>query len=137
MSTIINAIQKSPSLVAESDLFDEEAYNLLILGVPNVGKSTVINRLRNVYLGKSGKATTTGAQAGVTRALLERIKICDFPRKIYLFDTPGVLEPSFHHFKTQQDKEAFLRCAACGRFHLKHTRPIDDEIKYLNRYNVR
>ncbi len=56
---------------------------VLICGVPNVGKSTLINTLA----GK--RATKTGDEAGVTK-LEQRIAIApDF----YLYDTPGVLWP--------------------------------------------
>lgn len=56
---------------------------VLICGVPNVGKSTLINTLA----GK--RAAKTGNEAGVTK-LEQRIAIApDF----YLYDTPGVLWP--------------------------------------------
>lgn len=92
----------------------EPQFNLLVMGIPNVGKSTVINRLRNVYYNKAGKATKTGAIAGVTRAVLERVKICDQPRKIYLFDTPGILEPASQRQDDDSVDESFFRCAAVG-----------------------
>lgn len=115
LGSIVKAIETSSQTVSESDLnIGENAYHLLVLGIPNVGKSTVINRLRNVFLLKPGKAATVGPKAGVTRAVMERIKIADHPRKIYLFDTPGILEPSFHRFESDRDQESFLRCAACG-----------------------
>lgn len=56
---------------------------VLICGIPNVGKSTLINTLRG------RKAAKTGDEAGVTRAE-QRITIAD---DFYLFDTPGVLWP--------------------------------------------
>ena len=113
LSTILNSIEKLPNnTIDESDFLmnEEKSYNLLVMGIPNVGKSTIINRLRNVLLKKAGKATVVGAKAGVTRAVLERIKICDHPHKLYLFDTPGILEPSFD----RNDPEQFMRCALCG-----------------------
>ena len=58
---------------------------ILVLGVPNVGKSTLINRL----VGK--KATNVGNRPGVTKNL-EWIRIND---KIELLDTPGILWPKF------------------------------------------
>lgn len=56
---------------------------ILVLGVPNVGKSTLINRL----VGK--KATLVGNRPGVTKNL-EWIRIND---KIELLDSPGILWP--------------------------------------------
>lgn len=56
---------------------------ILVLGVPNVGKSTLINRL----VGK--KATNVGNKPGVTKSL-EWIRIND---KVELLDTPGILMP--------------------------------------------
>ena len=56
---------------------------VLICGIPNVGKSTLINTL------KGKRAAKTGDEAGVTK-LEQRITIApDF----YLYDTPGVLWP--------------------------------------------
>ena len=56
---------------------------VLVLGIPNVGKSTLINRL----VGK--KATNVGNKPGVTKNL-EWIRISD---KVELLDTPGMLWP--------------------------------------------
>lgn len=56
---------------------------ILVLGVPNVGKSTLINRL----VGK--KATNVGNKPGVTKNL-EWIRIND---KVELLDSPGILMP--------------------------------------------
>ena len=56
---------------------------VLIWGIPNVGKSTLINTL------KGKRAAKTGDEAGVTK-LEQRITLApDF----YLYDTPGVLWP--------------------------------------------
>ena len=56
---------------------------VLILGIPNVGKSTLINRL----VGK--KATNVGNRPGVTKSL-EWIRVNDM---LELLDTPGILWP--------------------------------------------
>ncbi len=56
---------------------------VLICGIPNVGKSTLINTL------KGKRAVKTGDEAGVTK-LEQRVTLApDF----YLYDTPGVLWP--------------------------------------------
>ena len=58
---------------------------ILIVGIPNVGKSTLINRL----VGK--KATITGNKPGVTKQL-DWIRIND---ELELLDSPGILWPKF------------------------------------------
>ncbi len=61
----------------------DKPLRVLICGIPNVGKSTLMNTL----VGR--KAAKTGDEAGVTR-LEQRINLAsDF----YLFDTPGMLWP--------------------------------------------
>lgn len=63
---------------------------VLILGIPNVGKSTLINRL----VGK--KATNVGNKPGITKKL-EWIRINN---QIELLDTPGILWPKLDDEKT-------------------------------------
>jgi ribosome biogenesis GTPase A len=61
----------------------ERPLRILICGIPNVGKSTLINTL----VGK--KATKTGDEAGVTKNE-QRISLAP---GAYLYDTPGMLWP--------------------------------------------
>ena len=61
----------------------ERKLRALILGIPNVGKSTLINRLVHK------KATNVGNKPGITKQL-EWIRIND---KLELLDTPGILWP--------------------------------------------
>ncbi len=56
---------------------------LLICGVPNVGKSTLVNTLA------SRRATKTGDEAGITR-VEQRIALAS---DVLLYDTPGLLWP--------------------------------------------
>ena len=70
----------------------------LIIGIPNVGKSTLINKLAK------RKATNVGDKPGVTKAQ-SWIKVSD---DLFLLDTPGVLWPKF------EDQMVGLRLAICG-----------------------
>jgi ribosome biogenesis GTPase A len=56
---------------------------VLICGVPNVGKSTLVNTL------KGKRAAKTGDEAGITK-LEQRIVLAD---DFYAYDTPGMLWP--------------------------------------------
>ncbi|XP_015755634.1 PREDICTED: mitochondrial ribosome-associated GTPase 1-like [Acropora digitifera] len=69
----------------------DKPYNILICGLPNTGKSSLINALRRKYMRK-GKATKVGAVPGITKSIQERIKVCDEPI-MYMFDTPGITAP--------------------------------------------
>ncbi len=61
------------------------AIRAMVVGVPNVGKSTMINRLA----GK--KIAQTADRPGVTRSL-QWVKL---NKDVELLDTPGVLWPKF------------------------------------------
>ncbi|GFR37753.1 ribosome biogenesis GTPase A [Insulibacter thermoxylanivorax] len=74
------------------------AIRALIVGIPNVGKSTLINRLA----GRS--AAATGDRPGVTKGQ-QWIKV---GHDMELLDTPGILWPKF------EDQEVGLRLAATG-----------------------
>ena len=67
-------------MIAISDARDKEIH-AMIVGIPNVGKSTIINTLKEKSVAK------TGNEAAVTR-MQQRIKIND---DVVLFDTPGLL----------------------------------------------
>ena len=65
----------------------------MVLGIPNVGKSTFINRLAK------RKATVTGNRPGVTKAQ----QIIRVDKDFELFDTPGVLWPKFDDLDTARN----------------------------------
>ncbi|MBM7837630.1 ribosome biogenesis GTPase A [Alkalihalobacillus xiaoxiensis] len=74
------------------------ALRAVILGIPNVGKSTLINRLVNKRQAK------VGDRPGVTKQQ-QWIKVGN---QLDLLDTPGILWPKF------DDQEVGLRLAATG-----------------------
>ncbi|KAF8345270.1 hypothetical protein F5887DRAFT_1061838 [Amanita rubescens] len=68
-------------------------HNVLVVGMPNVGKSTLLNALRNMGIkGPTPKAFRTSALPGLTQSLSTRLKISLAPL-VYAFDSPGVMLP--------------------------------------------
>ena len=65
------------------------AIRAMVVGIPNVGKSTLINSLAH------RRAAVTGDRPGVTKAL-QWVKI---GKELELLDTPGVLWPKFEDAK--------------------------------------
>ncbi|AWE06656.1 ribosome biogenesis GTPase YlqF [Lysinibacillus sp. 2017] len=74
------------------------AIRAMIVGIPNVGKSTLINRLAKKNLAK------TGNTPGVTKAQ-QWIKV---GKEVELLDTPGILWPKF------EDQEVGYKLALTG-----------------------
>ncbi|MFS0865124.1 ribosome biogenesis GTPase YlqF [Fredinandcohnia sp. 179-A 10B2 NHS] len=74
------------------------AIRALIVGIPNVGKSTLINRLAKKNIAQ------TGDRPGVTKAQ-QWIKV---GKELELLDTPGILWPKF------EDQEVGLKLATTG-----------------------
>ncbi|KAF0995683.1 ribosome biogenesis GTPase YlqF [Geobacillus sp. TFV-3] len=70
----------------------------LIVGIPNVGKSTLINRLAGRHIAK------TGDKPGVTKAQ-QWIKV---GKEMELLDTPGILWPKF------EDEDVGYKLAVTG-----------------------
>jgi ribosome biogenesis GTPase A len=97
------------------------AIRALIVGIPNVGKSTLINRLA----GKNIAAT--GDKPGVTKGQ-QWIRV---GKEMELLDTPGILWPKF------EDEAVGLRLAATGAIkeELLHSEDIAFfAVKYLIRH---
>lgn len=110
------------SLISRSDRHNRDGmheYKIMVVGIPNVGKSTLINRLRQHHLGLAGEATKTGSEAGVTKHVENKIRICNRPL-IYSLDTPGVLQPSM----TKNLNKA-MKLALCSAINDKVMKPLD------------
>ncbi|XP_013383113.1 mitochondrial ribosome-associated GTPase 1 [Lingula anatina] len=102
--TILDVVEEYPRY----NRSEADELKLLVIGVPNVGKSSLINSLRRMHIkGKKGKATSVGGVAGVTRSLMEKIKVCEDPL-IYLYDSPGILQPNI------KDVEVGMKLALCA-----------------------
>ncbi len=92
----------------------------MIVGIPNVGKSTLINK----FVGRN--MAKTGDKAGVTRAK-QWVKI---KKDFELLDTPGILWPKF------DDENVGLKLAFTGAINdsiMDSTVLVTHLIEYLNR----
>ena len=85
-------------LLQTSEKSQTGAKQLVIAGIPNVGKSTLLNQFAQRKLAK------TGNEPAITRSQ-QRIKLAD---GWYLIDTPGLLWPRL------EDQQAAARLACTG-----------------------
>lgn len=83
-----------------------KTYKILVLGVPNTGKSSLINML------SSSKKANTGNIAGVTRKN-QWVKVDD---DLMILDTPGVLWPKFDEAISKN--LAYIGCLADNELNL-------------------
>ncbi|XP_015233119.1 PREDICTED: mitochondrial ribosome-associated GTPase 1 [Cyprinodon variegatus] len=99
---VLEIMETSPRFNRE----ENRDYCLMVIGVPNVGKSSLINSLRRTNL-KKGRASRVGGEPGITRAVLTKIQVSERPL-MYLLDTPGVLPPKIENVETG------MKLALCG-----------------------
>lgn len=106
--TAVRELTEEKRARQEAKGMNPRADRALILGIPNVGKSTLINRLANKRIAKIGD------RPGITKQQ-QWIKV---GKTMELLDTPGILWPKF------EDESVGLKLAATGA--------IKDEIIDLN-----
>jgi len=90
---VSNIIPTCIKLVSQlrSDARKNAPLNIMVFGIPNVGKSTLINTLRGIHLGKYDRIAKTGPNPGVTRGV-SGFRVSEQP-PAFLIDTPGVMIP--------------------------------------------
>lgn len=81
----------------------------MVLGVPNVGKSSLINALRGVHL-KKPSVLAVAPEAGLTKSVHEKLRVYGNP-PVYLYDTPGIMNPNI------DSPETGMKLACCGELH--------------------
>ncbi|WPK23980.1 hypothetical protein PUMCH_001232 [Australozyma saopauloensis] len=98
----------------------------MIIGMPNVGKSTLVNTLREEGYSSKGpktistkqkKVARTGGQPGVTRNTSEIIRLSRDP-DVLVYDTPGVFLP------TVKDSKTMLALGLVGCLHTSFIDPV-------------
>lgn len=97
-----NIIPSVSKLVGSEDRWhrvDKPDNTVLVVGIPNTGKSTLINKLRGVHLKIGGRPAPVGARPGFTKSVGERIRVSDRPL-VYLLDTPGISVPYIKNMHT-------------------------------------
>ncbi|MES1901907.1 MAG: Mitochondrial GTPase [Paramarteilia canceri] len=94
LKSLIETVQKAIKDYKKSEDLKMQM-NLVVAGIPNVGKSTLINKFRNIFM-RQKNALLTGKLPGVTKSLSTKIKICHSPQ-IFIYDTPGILHPSINN----------------------------------------
>lgn len=96
------------------DKYRDRAVRVMVTGIPNVGKSTVLNQVIQK------KGAKTGAAPGITRGKQwHKIK-----NKIYIMDTPGVLLPH------NDDIEVGYKLVACEALDI-NLFPLEEVCKWL------
>ena len=103
--------EKMEALVKKGRI--ERPIRIMIVGIPNVGKSSLINKLTG------RKSTQTGDKPGVTKGK-QWVKL---KGNLELLDTPGILWPKF------EDEEVALKLAFC--------RAIKDEVLDVDTLGLR
>ena len=117
ISSIENPISAGNLLAAiitlSIEISAKSSKQMIVAGIPNVGKSTFINKI----CGR--KVTKTGNEPAITKRH-QRIKLLE---NVYLVDTPGMMWPKL------EDQEAAYKLAAIGT--IRNTAIDSEEIAWF------
>jgi len=91
LSQVVSSIAGLLDETSRYNRAEEAGVNVLVVGIPNVGKSSVINALRNANMHRRSRAEVA-PRPGVTKHVMEKTLISWKPRT-YVRDTPGILAP--------------------------------------------
>ena len=95
-SGVKSILPRAIDLLKKSERYHREMRpdsNIMIIGIPNVGKSTLINHIRKGSLRVKNNALRVGNKPGVTRTLENKVRVSGDPL-VYLLDTPGIMMPN-------------------------------------------
>lgn len=117
VNNLMKVLNWESNKLLESNIPLPMGYRILVTGMPNVGKSTLVNTLRQINYGKRSdnsrrtKVSKTGNEAGVTRKTSEVIRISkeESQQCIYLIDSPGIGIPG-----RVSDQSRMISQALCG-----------------------
>ncbi|XP_045185334.2 mitochondrial GTPase 1-like [Mercenaria mercenaria] len=104
-------------------------YNILVIGVPNVGKSTLLNKLMQTYTTKK-KCAPVGAMPGVTRSIMNKVRV-NFDPEMFVVDTPGILHP---HIPNTENGMRLALCDCIPNHLVGKDQIVDYLLFWLNKH---